>query len=77
MCQIRITGYRPGLQKIGMTKAIRQHTGLGLKAAKDCTDALLAGQVVTVEVASPGIATTLIRELDELGASAEIAGDLA
>jgi hypothetical protein len=77
MVRVRITGWRRGLRKIDMVRAILHHRGPGLQAALDCTDALLAGKVVTVEVVSAVIATRLVRELEEYGATAEIAGDLA
>jgi hypothetical protein len=72
MNRVQITGWRDGLDKIGMTKAIRSRSGLDLAAAKSCTDAVLRGEAMIVTVPEPGDATALRDELNGPGAIAEI-----
>lgn len=43
---ISISSYQPGLNRVGMIKAIRAVTGLGLKEAKDLSDELTNGKVI-------------------------------
>ena len=50
MALVRVTGWRPGLQKIGMTKLYRRELGITLKPAKAMTDALLDGNVQEFEI---------------------------
>lgn len=73
MDRVRITGWRAGLRKIGMTDALRRHAGLGLAAAKAVTDGVLEGRPADVDVPSAGAAVALVAELEALGALAEIA----
>ena len=73
MRRVHITGWRHGLNKVAMTKAVRLHTGLNLAAAKSCTDSVLAGEAVTVDVPTPAGALKLVEELTALGAVAEVA----
>jgi ribosomal protein L7/L12 len=72
MPTVRITGYRRGLQKVAMTKTIRLRSGLNLAAAKTCTDSVLDGAMVTVDVPTSHDAEALVEELVSLGAVAEV-----
>jgi ribosomal protein L7/L12 len=71
MTQILITGWRPGLAKVSMTEALREHADLGLADAKAITDRVLDGQTATVKVASDEAAAALINRLEQLGATAQ------
>ncbi len=73
MARLRITGCKRGLERVGMTKAIRLRAGLDLAAALKCTNAVLAGETVIVEVPTPSDAQILAEELASLGAVAEVA----
>lgn len=73
MAQVQITGWREGLRKVSMTRALQEHAGLGLGAAKSVTDAILDGEVVDVPCASEEIATALADRLAGLGAIVEVA----
>ena len=69
MFRVHITGYRPGLRKIG-TKAIRTRAELSLADAKRHTDAVLCKNETTVILATREAAERLAAELNELGADA-------
>ena len=68
MPKVRITGWRRGLHKINMTKTIRKHLPFGLAEAKHCTDQVLAGKEIVLDVPDATTAQLLARELDALGA---------
>jgi hypothetical protein len=74
MGRVRITGWRAGLKKVSMTKAIRLHGGLNLALAKNCTDSVLDGKTVVVDVPTLNDAHVLVDELIALGAVAEVEG---
>ena len=71
MTRIRISGYRKGLRKIEMTKAIREHAGLRLDEAKSCTDSVLNGEIVGVQ-ANEQDAAILITKLTAFRAIAKM-----
>ena len=73
MVQVRITGWRPGLNKVGLTKALQSELGWGLAAAKNATDDVLAGKPVSFEVADDGTAERLAATLSNLGAQVGVA----
>ncbi len=73
MTRIRITGWTRGLDKVAMTKAIRQHSELDLAQAKSCTDSVLDGEAVIVNTPTPHNARLLLEQLLSLGATAELA----
>lgn len=68
--RVRITGWRPGMQRVSMTRAIREHAGLGLGDAKSRTDHMLDGEEVTLELGDLKAAETLAGMLRDLGAEA-------
>ena len=72
MSQVMLTGWRPGLRKVALTKLLQQRAGLGLHAAKDYTDRLLAGEQVRVEIPLLAAAELLAREADALGVEAQV-----
>lgn len=72
---VRITGWRKGLQKISMTKAIQRSAALGLADAKSCTDRVLNGETVDVSVSDARVARELAQELQALGADADVLED--
>lgn len=43
---ISISSHQPGANRVGMIKAIREVTGLGLKEAKDLSDELANGKII-------------------------------
>lgn len=74
---VRITGWRPGLRKVSLTQAIQGAAGLGLKDAKQLTDRILVGESIEIDAQNLIHAQTLVEELQELGADAEIVGEPA
>ena len=70
MAKVRITGWRHGLNKIGLTKTIRVRLGFGIAEAKIYTDRVLEGEEVVLEVHDAASAKVFAHELDALGANA-------
>jgi ribosomal protein L7/L12 len=71
MARVQISGYRAVLNKVAMTKAIRECAGLSLADAKLHTDSLLTGVPTVLELPTKEIADRLIEELTQCGAIAE------
>jgi len=72
MSTIVITGWNQGLDKIALTRTIRQHTGLGLDQSKQCTDEVLEGKPVAFKHLSQSTAAVFLREVRAIGATGEI-----
>ncbi len=51
----RITGFRPGFQKIPFTEFLMETQHFGLKVAKESTDALLGGATLTLDLTSEDV----------------------
>ena len=67
-----IKGWTPGLRKVSLSTLIQKHTGMGLAAAKRCTDDVLEGRLVLLPLPSKGDAAALCEALISIGAQAEI-----
>lgn len=72
MPHVHVTGWRPGLRTIGLTKVFRREARVPLDAAKAMTDALVAGEPQAVAVESEARAAAVAREVRGLGAVAEV-----
>ena len=72
MNRVHLTGWREGFDKIATTKTIRAHLGLDLAAAKRCTDDVLEGKPVTLEVSDTLTARSLAHDLEALGVKATL-----
>ncbi|HEV8638993.1 MAG TPA: hypothetical protein VG370_32705 [Chloroflexota bacterium] len=75
MATVRLTAWRRGLLKISLTRLIQRETGLTLKPAKECTDRLLGGEVISIVVPDAEAARRFVREADAIGANAEIVSE--
>ena len=71
MKKIIISGWRPGLDKIGLTKIIRKYTGIGLAEGKTYTDKILDGEIVVFDLIETNI-TDFLKELSDVGVVAKI-----
>jgi ribosomal protein L7/L12 len=70
---VLLTGYQASVVKpIELVKAIRRHTGLGLRAAKDIVDPLMTGERTLLIAPNADVARALIRDAAALGVTAEI-----
>lgn len=68
--RIRISGYTNNHNYVGIIKAIRGATGLGLKEAKDLADLLKeSGKPITFKITTPAKRAQYIKELREAGAN--------
>lgn len=66
-----LSGWKPGILKISLTKAIRNVTGMDLASAKRYTDNVLARRAVTFTFETEVQADTFQTEAEELGAIVE------
>jgi len=72
MIEVKLDGWRAGLNKVALTKALQSHAALSLGDAKRSTDDLLAGKSVNVSVPDEQTAEQLIASAKAIGASAAI-----
>ena len=68
---VRLLSWSPGLNKIGLTKLLRQAANMPLDEAHQAVNRLLAGNVVDIKVANEEFAHQLSHEIRALGAAAE------
>ena len=74
MFTVEITGWNYGYNKVESTKLLAHEGRMGLGAAKAATDAILDGQVVTVEMETLESAQALVSAFKAIHAIAQISG---
>lgn len=65
-----LDGWRAGLNKVALTKLLRERTDISLAAAKRQVDRLLDGDEVGILVDDRENVQDLVRDIETLGASA-------
>ena len=71
MTILRLTGWRPGLRKVSLTKLLQEKANMSVSDAKHAVDVVLEGGEVRVEVPSGTDATALLASIRALGAECE------
>ena len=69
---VAITGWSSGLRKVSLTSLIEDYAGVGLAAAKRCTDDVLEGRPVVLALSSHERAAEFCYALRDIGAQAEV-----
>ena len=69
--RIRLSTWSPGLNKIRLTKLIREEAAIPLNVAHELVNRLLAGESVDVEFASEICAHRVAQDIRDLGVGAE------
>lgn len=75
MPTLKITGWKPGIHTISITRMLNDRLGIGLKNAKQFTEDVIDDKVVSFDMQNIVEATALRDELIELGAIAEVVED--
>ena len=70
--EVEVAGGQPGAPKIAATQCIRNHSELGLSAAKEAIDKCLSGTAVRIRTQSVGVARKLASELARLDFAARV-----
>lgn len=73
MVTVQIQGWRVGYNKVASTQILKKLTNLGLEESYRFTHTILEDNPVSIEVENLPLAEQLVRELNEIGANAEIA----
>ena len=68
MITVRVTGWRPGMRKISLTKLIQESAGTELGLAKDMVDGLLDGRPFALRFEDEDRARFFADRAEELGA---------
>jgi ribosomal protein L7/L12 len=72
MPKLTLKRWRPGLEKITLTKMIQEKAGVSLTSAKDCVDRLLAGEEVSLDLPTSKEAAKLGEAIRALGVDCEV-----
>lgn len=72
MGDVVISGEKPGLRKVELTKLLQREAELSLREAKSRVVRSLEGERVVVTVRSPETAARLAREAEQLGAIVDL-----
>lgn len=72
MPEIHIIGWRPGLEKVSMTRLLREQAGLRLKEAKDYTDRVLEGEAIILPIPDTSQVQKLASALNGIGAIVKV-----
>ena len=67
MSSIVVTGWKPGFDKVGMNRLLREQFGYSLGEAKHAVDEMLENREVRLTLAAETL-EKLTRELEKLGA---------
>lgn len=66
-----VDGWKPGMQKVLLTKLIHGSAGKGLDEAKFCTDEMVAGRPITLTFSIAAHADAFCADAQQLGASSK------
>jgi hypothetical protein len=72
MAKVLFTGFKYGIQKVALTKLQRYEANLSLGAAKNNTDNLLEGKIITIELDTIEKAKDFYEKATTLGVICEI-----
>ena len=72
MTQVLITGWQPGLNKVALTKLLRERAGLTLAQAHDKVNRCLDGESVVIELPTAAAARAFVGDAGRLGAVVDI-----
>ena len=70
--QVRLLGWEPGALSVSAIQVVRQHSSLGLAAAKKAVDSCLAGSPALIDTFSVASANVLVAALSKLHFRAEV-----
>ena len=71
MERVLLTGWKPGLRKVALTKLIQSRTSVSLKAAMGYTERVLDGDCVAIELPTVADARAFALEARNLGVVVE------
>jgi ribosomal protein L7/L12 len=77
MKTLQISGWKPGLDKIALTKIIRIYTGLGLAEAKRRTDDILENKPVVFRGLKSSDGDAFLADVRSIGAVADVSEELS
>lgn len=72
MIEVRLKGYRAGLNVIAYVKVVRRFTGLGLARAKDAVDRSILGEGVAFEFSDLATAEQFASDAAAVGGVVEL-----
>lgn len=69
MPRVLLIGWKPGLRKVPLTKLIQAHTDLSLTAAMSCTERVLDGETVAIDLSTAPEARSFALAAEAVGAT--------
>ena len=74
MPKVKILGYGTGFEKVKLTNLLQAKLQLGAEETKKMTDAIMSGNVISLDFEDEDFAVGLAQELDEAGARVALEG---
>lgn len=75
MPTLKIVGYETGFQKVALTKLLQEALELDQTESRKMTDAIMSGNVISLEMDDADFVESLAEELIEVGAKVKIESD--
>ncbi len=75
MPTLKIIGYETGFQKVALTKLLQKALELDQTESRKMTDAIMSGNVISLEMDDADFVESLAEELGEVGARVKIESD--
>lgn len=75
MPKLKIVGYETGFQKVALTKLLQETLELDAEESRKMTDAIMSGNVISLDIDDADFVEGLAEELGEVGAKVEIESD--
>jgi hypothetical protein len=75
MSQVRLSGWKPGLEKVRLNHLLREQAGLSLSAAHAVVNRLLNGESVAIDLSDSVAAQTFAESANALGVESHVEFD--
>ena len=75
MPTLKIVGYETGFRKVEMTRLLQEALELDAEESRKMTDAVMSGNVISLNMDDADFAENLAEELGEVGARVKIESD--
>lgn len=72
MANVLLTGWKPGLRKVSLTRLLQQYTQLSLVDAKGNVDRLLTGAAVTITLISDDVVNEFVEQAIAIGVNVNL-----
>lgn len=75
MPTLKIIGYQTGFQKVTLTEILRDALDLDAEESRKMTDAIMSGNVISLDIDDKDFVEGLAEELEAVGAKVKVESD--